>query len=166
MHSQKVKDIDGSEWHSMHAALCHAPGIAAVHCSKRVFDLGKWNVSTTQDSWDAVKQWLDHQLLPLYHSIPAEVRDNYKTYADFIEPHRLQYNPPQNGRSDISELSDYAQRIQTQMLGNTTAPELHTINLRHGKPNDLSSFGLLMKKTPPRLLHQYAKANMTTFPLA
>jgi hypothetical protein len=122
MHSQKVKDIDGREWHSMHAALCHAPGIAAVHCSKRVFDLGKWNISTTQDSWDAVKKWLDHQLLPLYHSIPAEVRDNYKTYADFIEPHRLQYKPPQNGRSDISELSEYAQRIQTQMLGNTTAP--------------------------------------------
>jgi hypothetical protein len=122
MHHQKVKDIDGRDRHSMHEALCHTPGIVAVHCSKRIFDLGKWNVSTTQDSWEAVKQWLDHHLLPLYNSIMAEFRDKYKSYADFTEPHHLQYKPPQNDRSDISEISAYAQRIQTQMLGNTTVP--------------------------------------------
>jgi hypothetical protein len=122
MHLQKVKDIDGKEWKSLYDALSQAPGIVAVHRSKRVFDLGKWNISTTHNTWDAVKHWLDKHLLPLYNSIPVELRDNYKSFADFKEPHRLQYKPPQSVRSDISEISDYAQRVQTQMLGTATTP--------------------------------------------
>jgi hypothetical protein len=31
IHKQKVKDIDGKEWKSMHDAIREAPGVAAVH---------------------------------------------------------------------------------------------------------------------------------------
>jgi hypothetical protein len=71
MNLQKVKDINGKEWKSMYETICNAPGGAAVHRSKRIFDLGKWNISTTHDSWEAVKQWLDKHLLSLYNFIHA-----------------------------------------------------------------------------------------------
>jgi hypothetical protein len=123
MNHQKVKDIDGKEWKSMCDALRQAPGVAAVHRSKRIFDLGKWNISTKHDSWEDVKQWLDKHLLPLYNSIPANQRAHYKSYDDFTGPQRLQYKPPQTRNpSDASVISDYAQRIQNQMLGNLTVP--------------------------------------------
>jgi hypothetical protein len=55
MNHQKVKDIDGKEWKSMCDAISQAPGVASVHPSKRIFDLGKWNISTKHDSWEDVK---------------------------------------------------------------------------------------------------------------
>jgi hypothetical protein len=119
MYLQKVKDVEGKEWKSMYDAIIQAPGIAHVHCSKRVFDLGKWNLSTNHDSWETVKAWLDKQLLPLYHSIPKDIREQYKTYADFPGPQRLQYRPPLH---TTAQPSAYAQRIETQLLGNTTGP--------------------------------------------
>jgi hypothetical protein len=118
MHLQKVKDVDGKEWKSMFDALSQAPGIAHVHCSKRVFDLGKWNMSTNHESWETVKDWLDKQFLPLYNHIPHDIRDNYQKYADFLGPQRLQHRPPLHTSS--AQASDYAQRIQTQLLGNAT----------------------------------------------
>jgi hypothetical protein len=136
MHLQKVKDVDGKEWKSMYDAIIQAPGIAHVHCSKRVFDLGKWNLSTTHDSWETVKEWLDKQLLPLYHSIPKDIREQYKTYADFPGPQRLQYRPPLY--TSTAQPSAYAQRIETQLLGNATVQQFHgrhITNLQHGKPN-------------------------------
>jgi hypothetical protein len=89
MHLQKVKDVDGKEWKSLFDALNQAPGISHVHCSKRVFNLGKWNLPTNHESWETVKEWLNKQLLPSYNSIPLKIRDNYKTYADFSGPQRL-----------------------------------------------------------------------------
>jgi hypothetical protein len=86
MHHQKVKDIDRKEWTSMYTALCHGPDIVQIHASKRTFDIGKWNISTTHDSWEAVKAWLDKHLLALYNSIPANVRHTYPSYRDFPEP--------------------------------------------------------------------------------
>jgi hypothetical protein len=73
----------------MYAALCHGPDIVQIHASKRNFDLGKWNISTTHDSWEAVKAWLDKHLLALYNSIPANVRHTYPSYHDFTEPQRV-----------------------------------------------------------------------------
>jgi hypothetical protein len=123
MNLQKVTDIDGKEWQSLHAAICQAPGVAAVHRSKRIFDLGKWNISTKHDSWEDVKQWLGKHLLLLNTSIPAAKRAHYRSYDDFTGPQRLQYKPPQScSQSDTTVVSDYAKRIQSQMLGNITVP--------------------------------------------
>jgi hypothetical protein len=106
MHLQNVKDVNGKEWKSMFDALSQAPGISQVHCSKRVFDLGKWNISTNHDFWETVKEWQDKQLLPLYNSIPQDIRDNYNQYADFLGPHRLQHRPSLN--TSKAQPSDYA----------------------------------------------------------
>jgi hypothetical protein len=82
----------------------------------------KWNISTIHDSWESVKQWLDKHLLPLYNSIHAGDRTEYKPYSAFPEPQRLKFKPPSSNRIVVAETSDYAQRIQTQMLGNSTCP--------------------------------------------
>jgi hypothetical protein len=89
MHHQKVKDIDGKEWTSMYAALSNGPGIAQINATKRTYDLGKWNFSTTHDTWESAKAWLDRHLLPLYHSIPTDVRNTDCSFGDFTEPQRL-----------------------------------------------------------------------------
>jgi hypothetical protein len=123
MHHQKVKDIDGKEWTSMYAALCQGPDIAQINASKRIFDLGKWNISSMHDSCEAVKAWLDKHLLALYNSIPANVRHTYPSYGDFTEPQRLQFRPRANDRSLASDTtSAYATRIHHQLLGTTTVP--------------------------------------------
>jgi hypothetical protein len=70
----------------MYAALSNGPGIAQINASKRTYDLGKWNFSTTHDTWESAKAWLDRHLLPLYHSIPTDVRNTYCSFGDFTEP--------------------------------------------------------------------------------
>jgi hypothetical protein len=136
MNLQKVKDIDGKEWKSMYAAICQAPGVAAVHRSKHIFDLGKWNIYTKHDSWEDVKQWLDKHLLPLYNSIPTDKRDHYKSYDNFTGPQRLQYKPPQSrSQSDANVMSDYAQRIKPKCLAISRFLSQRTINPRPGKRN-------------------------------
>jgi hypothetical protein len=148
MHLQKVKDIDGKEWKSMYDALSQAQGVVAVHHrSKRVFDLGKWNISTTHDSWESVKQWLDKHLLPLYNSIPAEDRDTYKSYANFTGPQHLKFKPPSSTRSVVSEILTTSNESKLKCLETLPVQWQLTINLRHGKPNAPKSSGLLTKKT-------------------
>jgi hypothetical protein len=149
MHLQKVKDVDGKEWKSMYDALIQDPGIAHAHCSKRVFDLGKWNISTTHDSWETVKEWLDKQLLPLCHSIPQDIRDNYKTYADFLGPQRLQHRPPLH--TSTAQPSAYAQRIETQLLGSATVPPA-----THHQPP-------AWKAKRPKLVWTFKEADFPTF---
>jgi hypothetical protein len=122
MHHQKVKDVEGKEWKSMYDALSTGPDIAQINASKRTYGLGKCNVSTTHDTWESAKAWLDRHLLPLYHSIPTDVRNNYCSFGDFTEPQRLQFRPPQSTRSTSDTTSTYAQRIQTQLLGTATVP--------------------------------------------
>jgi hypothetical protein len=149
MYFQKVKDVEGKEWKSLHDALLQAPGIAHVHCSKRVFDLGKWNISTTHDSWENVKAWLDEQLLPLYHSIPQDIRDDYKTYAEFLGPQRLQHRPPLHNTN--AQPSAYAQRLETQLLGNATVPRA-----THHQPP-------AWKAKRPKLVWTFKEADFPTF---
>jgi hypothetical protein len=149
MHLQKVKDVEEKEWKSMCDALIQAPGIAHVHCSKRVFDLGKWNISTTHDFWETVKEWLVKQLLPSYHSIQQDIREKYKTYADFLGPQRLQYHPPLH--SSPAQPSAYAQRIKTQLLGNATDPRA-----THHQPP-------AWKAKRPKLVWTFKEADFSAF---
>jgi hypothetical protein len=134
MNLQKVKDIDGKEWKSMYDALCQASGVAVVHRSKRIFDLGKWNISTTHDSWEAVKHWLDKQLLPLYNSIPAHELDYYRSYADFTGPHRLQFKPPQSHPKTVYYLI-MPNAFKPKCSGMSLSLWQPTINHRPGRRN-------------------------------
>jgi hypothetical protein len=122
MLNQKVTDLDGKEWKFMYAALSQGPGIAHINASKRTFDLGKSNISTTHNEWEPVKTWLDKHLLPLYNSIPAIVRQTYGSFGDFTEPQCLQYRAPQANRTTGVFPSAYAQCIQSQLRGNASFP--------------------------------------------
>jgi hypothetical protein len=122
---QKVTDLHGQEWQSMYAAISQGPGIAQINASKRTYDLGKWNISTTHDEWESVKSWLDTHLLPLYNSIPATVRQTYASFGDFTEPQRLQFRTS-NRIATGANPNAYAQRIQTQLLGNVSVPTATT----------------------------------------
>ena len=63
---------DGTEWNSAKEAILAVNGVTAAHHSKRIYDLGKWNVSTTSDKAKSVADWMDKHLAKLINTIPMD----------------------------------------------------------------------------------------------
>jgi hypothetical protein len=51
-----ITDQNGKTWKAIKDAILIVEGATHVHACKQTQDLGKWNISTTEDSWDKVKK--------------------------------------------------------------------------------------------------------------
>jgi hypothetical protein len=65
-----------------------APGILRVDSCKRTFDLGKWNLSTTEEKYVEATQWIDDNLTHLYNQLPGDVKETCQ-FPEFPAPRRL-----------------------------------------------------------------------------
>lgn len=52
------------------------PGILRVDSCKRTFDLGKWNLSTTEAHYIEATQWIDDNVTRLYNNLPKDIQDS------------------------------------------------------------------------------------------
>jgi hypothetical protein len=127
MDAQPVINVTGEHFPTMRDAILSLTGVSQVYGTKRIADLGKWNISTTSDEWPAVKKWLDENLLPMYTSIDARERKEYPKYTDFPKPTRMFFqgwSPTSSDQSKTSSLtarsaSAYTQALQTRLFGDS-----------------------------------------------
>jgi hypothetical protein len=86
MDAQPVITSTGDHFPTMRDVIPSLDGVSQVYGTKRIADLGKWNILTTPADWPAVKNWLDENLDPMYTSINARKRKEYPHYTNFPKP--------------------------------------------------------------------------------
>jgi hypothetical protein len=112
-----ITDQNGKTWKTLEDAILAVDGVTHVHACKRTHDLGKWNLSTNEDSWDIVKIWRDGHLNKLYRHIPVATRYRYQDYPDFEKPERLHATCTANRSSANANQDKYATQLQKSILG-------------------------------------------------
>jgi hypothetical protein len=112
-----ITDQNGKTWKTLKDAILAVDGVTHVHACKRTHDLGKWNISTNETSWENVKIWLDTHLNKLYRHIPVATRNRYQDYPDFEKPERLHANRTTNRSNTNNHQDKYAAQLQKSILG-------------------------------------------------
>jgi hypothetical protein len=143
-----ITDQNGKTWKTIKDAILAVEGVTHVHACKRTKDLGKWNISMNEDSWDKVKNWLGGHLNKLYRHIPVTTRNRYQEYPDFDKPKRLHANRTVK-RPTTTASQDYPTQLQKSILGT----DIVTIPTRALAP---------AWKATPRLV--YTLGDMQAFP--
>jgi hypothetical protein len=112
-----ITDQSGKTWKTLKDAILAVDGVTHVHACKRTHDLGKWNISTNEDSWETVQIWLDTHLNKLYCHIAIATRNRYQDYPDFEKPERLHANRTNNRTTAKAHQDKYATQLQKSILG-------------------------------------------------
>jgi hypothetical protein len=134
MDAHPIITSHGDHFPTMRDTILSLEGVSQVYRTKRIADLGKWNISTTSADWPAVKKWLDNNLEPMYISIDARERKEYPHCTDFPKPTRMLFQgwstapSDQSGKSQLTEnsASTYAQALQSRLFGDNKPPTLIT----------------------------------------
>ena len=131
----EVKDASGTTWTSLRQAILSHPGVFAIHKSKRIKDLGKWNISTSEGQWSNVAEWLDSNLMELYQSIDHAVRQKDPIFEDSTGPSRL-YKPKTiaTAASSVTSATTYATALRSQLLSNPISEDVPPPRTIYGKP--------------------------------
>jgi hypothetical protein len=128
MDVETVIDVTGTHYPTMREALQAVPGIEQVYATKRITDLGEWNISTTVEQWEEAKTWIDQNLIPLYRSIDDNVKLGYPQFQDFLAPTRMYFKgwsetaPSISGSTNRSVAESYAKTLQANLLGTPDNP--------------------------------------------
>jgi hypothetical protein len=128
MDVENVVDITGNHFPTMREAIQAVSGIEQVYATKRITDLGKWNISTTVDQWENAKTWINQNLLPMYRSINDNVKLGYPKFQDFPVPARMFFKgwsdtaTSISGTANRSAAESYAKTLQASILGHTHDP--------------------------------------------
>ena len=104
-------------------------GIDAVFGHIRTPDLGKWNISTSEQNYPEVCAWLDAHLPAKFAIIPTNVAQKV-TFEDFAQPERLSRN-----RTDGSVVSGLTTRSDTTAYSNRLLATFGTPNDAPAAPN-------------------------------
>jgi hypothetical protein len=93
-----------------------SPGILRVDSCKRTFDIGKWNLSTTEDKYVEATQWIDDHISGLFNRLPGDIKETCQ-YQEFPAPCRIANTPNSNQRKSTtrkSSPSSYASHLADQ----------------------------------------------------
>jgi hypothetical protein len=143
-----ITDQNGKTRKTLKDVILSVEGVTHVHVCKRTHDLGKWNISMNEDSWEKVKTWLDGHLNKLYRNIPVAINNRYQEYPDFDKPECLHANRTAK-RSTTASQDNYTTQLQKSILGT----DIVAIPTRAFAP---------AWKATPRLV--YTLDNMQAFP--
>jgi hypothetical protein len=116
-------------WHK----FMELPGVIRVDSSKRTYNLGKWNISTTDADYEALTKTIDENLQQMFEALPLDVK-NTSSYTEFPIPRRLTKTASsttgtKNSRKTSS--SAYASHLATRW-GNT--PKVAVVTLQAWRP--------------------------------
>jgi hypothetical protein len=101
---------------SFREMLQEQPGAYIVDHTRRILDLGKWNISTDSEHYQALKDWIDQEMPLFYATTTTDGR-----FADFPEPTRLGQNSTRSFKPKSSP-SAYSAQICQQYGATDTAP--------------------------------------------
>jgi hypothetical protein len=104
-------------------------GIDGVYGHIRTPDLGKWNLSTTEESYPDVCDWLDIHLPAKFAMIPTNVAQKV-TFEHYAGPERMQRN-----RTDASVVSGLTTRSDTTAYSNRLLATFGTSTATTTAPN-------------------------------
>jgi hypothetical protein len=120
---------DGMLTSSLWQEIWEHPGIDAVFGHIRTPDLGKWNISTSDNHYPEVCAWLDQHLPAKFSMIPTNVAQKV-TFEDFAQPERLSRN-----RTDGSVVSGLTTRSDTTAYSNRLLATFGTSKDTQPAPN-------------------------------
>jgi hypothetical protein len=126
--SKLVVDISRNHYPTMRETIQAVPRIEQVYATKRITDLGKWNISTSVDQWENAKNWIDQNLIPMYRSIDDNVKLGYPKFKAFPAPARMFFKgwndtaTSISGTTNRSAAESYATLLQSNILGTTHNP--------------------------------------------
>jgi hypothetical protein len=105
-------------------ALEAVPRIEQVYATKSITDFGKWNLTTTVDQWETVKNWIDQNLTPMYRSIDDNVKLGYPHFQDFPAPARMFFKGWSDTATSTSGISTNRSTAESyaNILGLATDP--------------------------------------------
>jgi hypothetical protein len=112
MMTQAITEQDDS----FREMLQDQPGVYRVDPTRRILDLGKWNISTDSEHYQALKDWIDKEMPLFYATVTTAGR-----FADFPEPTRLGKNNTRSSKSKSSP-SAYSTQICQQFGATDIAP--------------------------------------------
>jgi hypothetical protein len=83
-----TSDVPNPFGETLWNTLRTCPGVTRIDSCRRTPDLGKWNLSTTQENYPSVTAWIDNNLVPLFEALPPDIQEQSKN-KEFAAPKRL-----------------------------------------------------------------------------
>ena len=115
------------------------PGISRIDSCRRTFDLGKWNLTTTQEHYPSVCAWIDEHLATLFNSLPDDIQATSQ-FAEFPVPRRLtKTNRSNSNRMPQGSVSAYNQALASRFTASSKVTTVQRSAWRPQRPvNDIS----------------------------
>lgn len=134
------------------------PGVLRIDSCRRTPDLGKWNLSTTEEFYPSVTQWFDENLPAIFENIPARIRAESK-FEEFPIPRRLS-RIPNKTPSPAASKSAYSNLLVSRMSSSPNVPLVQRSAWRPFQPVVDVSYAFNDNEFPP--MHQKTSDTKST----